>query len=115
MGELTVYECDLTGRRFGAKNDVLEFEVRRHRHSPFAISTRTVHVDFEALDGVPHVPVHLVFVGVEDGYIVGAAVRRGDGGGVPYHERDSPVISHYEPFFELVEDEILYGGGASDD
>ena len=110
--ERSVFECDVTGERFGAKNDVLEFDVRRHGYTPFEISQRTVHIAAEALDEVDGmVPSRIDYVGVKDGRIVGIVLPSGSGQDkiAPWRERDSVVIDHYEEFFRFLEQEALYG------
>lgn len=121
MTEVTLFECNVTGERYGAKNDVVEFDlIRRRAASPWETYTETVHVSMMALDEHDvRYPSGIQYLGVE---------RDGDGGervaGMcstfrgprpmgsdrveQYHERDSVVISHYESFFELVEAEVLY-------
>lgn len=111
MGEVTLYECDVTGERFGARNDVVEFDVRRHRHSPFATIDRTVHLSMDVLDEIDgSVPSGLEYVGVEDRAIVGACMATGfrPNQSAQWYDRDSVVIDHYEQFFQFVEREVLY-------
>jgi hypothetical protein len=112
MGEVTVFECDVTGDRFGAKNHVLEFDIRRHGSGPFEVRERTVHISVEAtLDVVDGgVPSRIDYVGIEDGEIVGAVIPIGYGKEktATWRERDDVVIDSYEEFFQFVEKEVLY-------
>lgn len=105
------YECDVTGKTFESKSDTLEFEVKRHGPSPFEINSRTVHISKEALnefDGRP--PIKLEYIGVEEGEILGAVIPTGIDSVSPtvYRERDDMVIDHFEPFFQLIEEEVLF-------
>lgn len=116
------YECDVTGELYGAKNagdGVLEFSIRRHRaNSPFEITEETVHVSMDKLSEEVGTswPKRLRYLGVERGdegeMVVGMCngYRPGMGDDVhyKYEGRDSVVIDHYEPFFEFVEEELLY-------
>jgi len=110
MSEHTVFECDLTGERFGAKNFVVEFEARRHRgQSPFEILSQTIHLSDEALgefDGL--YPSGLEYVGVQDGEVVGAKLIVGSNDGAQWEPRDSVLLDSYEAFFEFLEEEVLY-------
>lgn len=114
MSELTKFECDVSGDWFGAKNDVVEFEIRRLvRNSPFEISERKVHVSLDVLDDYAVTPpIHLEYVGVKDREVVGASIgyRKsvGDDLYYEYEERGSVMMEKYEPFFQFVEDEIVY-------
>lgn len=109
MTKLSVFECDLTGERFGARNDVIEIEVkRRWSHNPFGVATYTVHVNPEAVRDVEdyHVRVgelqHIRTVGIEDNEIMGAVT--GDDG---YRPRDDVVIDHHEEAFQFIEEELV--------
>lgn len=77
----TIYECHVTGETYRALNFVYEFEVRYHGddQNPFDVRDRTVHVALKALDEHDvEWPIGLEYVGVEDGRVVGAAVRPSD-------------------------------------
>lgn len=109
MTHQPVFECDATGARFGAKNDVLEFGIRRHGQSPFEYSEQEAHVSNDRLaelDGM--VPSGLEYVGVKDGEIVGVSMIPGTQRKVPeWIERDDVRVDHYEQFFQFVEEEVL--------
>lgn len=113
MSELTKFECDVSGEWFGAKNDVLEFEIRSHiRGSPFEMRERTVHISLEVFDGydIP-APHRLKYVGVKDREIVGAALGYNPHHGdlyYEYEERNNVMTEKYESFFNFVEEEIMY-------
>lgn len=113
MSELTKFECDVSGEYFGAKNDVIEFEVRRHvRNSPFQVSKRKVHISLEVLTDLALNPPHLLkYVGVKDGEVVGASIGHNPTHSdlyYEYEERGSFMLEGNEAFFQFVEDEILY-------
>lgn len=115
MGERTVFECDVTGETYGARNDVLDFELRRHV-TPFEIRSRDVCVSEDALDQVEGmVPTGVEYVGIDGNEIVGMChtYRTGGGGNVTtqWDDRDSVVIEQYEEFFQFIEREVVYGGG----
>lgn len=110
MTERTVFECNVTGDRFGARNDVTEIQVkRRWSHMPFRVHEHTAHVSDAALDE-HDVPLgalqNISYVTVEDDELVGAATRSSDGEG-RYRERDSVVIDHYEPVFQFIEQQVI--------
>lgn len=113
------YECDVTGELFGAKNDVLEFEIRRHRAgSPFNVWKETVHISMEAISEEVggSWPRRLKYLGVKRGddgeEIVGMCSgyrpRIDEDVHYKYERRDSVVISQHEAFFQFVEEELLY-------
>lgn len=112
MSELTKFECDVSGEWFGAKNDVVEFEIRRYRHSPFEISKRTVHISLDVLsEYAVSAPTRLEYVGVEEGEVVGASIGYNPYNGdiyYEYEEREGIMLDQYEPFWQFVEEEILY-------
>ena len=110
MGELTIFECDVTGERFGARNDVVEFDVRQHRSaSPFEVYTRTIHLSEEALDEFQGMyPRGLEYVGVQDGEVAGAKLAVGSNDHTQWEPRDSVLLESYEQFFEFLETEVLY-------
>lgn len=112
MSELTKFECDASGKLFGVKNDVIEFEIRRHVRSSFEMSERTVHISLNVLsDKALNEPHMLKYVGVEEGEVVGASIGYNPTHGSIYHEyeeRGNYMIEQYEDFFKFVEDEILY-------
>lgn len=122
MSERTKYECDVTGELYGAKNagdGVMEFEIRRHRaNSPFNVSKETVHISMDKLiKSIGNAwPQRVEYLGVERGEngeeVVGmcSGFRTGIDEDVhyQYNERGDVVMETYEPFFEFVEEEILY-------
>lgn len=127
MTEYPVFECNVTGDRFGAKNDVIEFDIRRHGNNEFDLRSRTVHISLDALEAAARdgdvgvIPRHVEYVGVKEGQIVGAALQRQvhssmvfpnpeDASKINWHDRDSGKIDHHEAFFEFVEEEVLYDG-----
>ena len=58
-------------------------------------------------------PQRIKYLGVKMGDVVGMCygykpnIRSSDLA-YPYEERDSVVIDHYEPFFQYVEEEVIY-------
>jgi len=113
MSEWTVYECDVTGERFGASNDVLGYELRR-QHTPFEIRAETIHVSNDALaeDGVTRTPItsKVAYIGVErteDGEKV-AGLAWDNGVQNTWKKRGSTMVETYEPFFQLLDEEVLY-------
>lgn len=119
MSEITVFECDVTGERFGAKNDVYEYELRRRRtNSPFECYSETVHVSdaaFEDADLKAHYRVPSVvrteYIGVtkdEEGNERVAGIMIEVNGTVHWYERDHTVVDSHVPFFEFLEEEVLY-------
>lgn len=113
MTERTIFECDVTGERFGAKNDVLEIGVkRRPAHSPFDIHEYDLHLSDEALDDAPYHITGLKYVTVEAGEILGCGVSmKSDSYSrdrhVQYYDRDDVVVEHYEDSFAWLEEELL--------
>lgn len=117
MSEITLFECDVTGERYGAKNDVYEYEIRQHRaQSDFEVITRTIHIGIEAFDDldITHIPSsgRTEYIGVKDGEVAGIAMEFGpsmvQAEVVKWKSRDDVVIDHYEPFFQFLEEEVLY-------
>lgn len=119
MAELTKFECDITGEVYGAKNagdGVLEFEIRRHRHSEFEVSKRKIHISNDCLEDCldshyVSVPTTIEYIGVEKGEVVGGVFpyRNNNNKMVgSYRERGDVTITKYEPFFELLEEEVIY-------
>jgi len=133
MSEWTVYECDVTGERYGASNDVLGYELRRLRlrtakplprrlrvaksptqHTPFEIRSEIIHVSNDALaeNGVASPPItsKIAYIGVErteDGEKV-AGLAWDNGVQNSWRERGSTMVETYEPFFQLLDEEVLY-------
>lgn len=117
MSEWTVFECDVTGERFGAKNDVMEFDVVRRRSNGWDTHSEVVHISFDEMDerGV-HYPGKFKRVFVERGdegdeRIVAAEYRRGMwiDDVTKFEERDSVLFGDIEEsFFQFVEEEVLY-------
>lgn len=115
MSEVTLYECDVTGERYGAKNDVYEYEIKKRRaNSPFDSYKRTIHLANEAFEPTDlkthyHVPspskVH--YIGVNDGEVVGILIDIN--GSAHWKERDDVVVESHVPFFKFLEEEVLYG------
>lgn len=106
MGEQTVFECDVTGERFGARNDVWEVPIRRRwSSSPFEVHEYDVHFCDEALEDsdvpVALVPSQVEYVAVEGREVVGIKPEG------EYYPRDGVMADHYEPFFEWLESEVL--------
>ena len=111
MSRIALYECDVCGDRFGAKNDVLHFEVRRHRGgSPFEITTETLTICYRDLsDFDDDIPTRIDYVAVDRGEILGGVfpVGYGDEKRAPYTERDNSRLAAFDSFFEYVENEVL--------
>ncbi|WP_226041234.1 hypothetical protein [Natrinema sp. DC36] len=114
MTVVNLFECNVSGYRFGAKNDVVEFDIIRQRSGyPFETYNETVHISLDVLDengfmypsGVEYVAVER---DEESEEIVGMKADLGSTGGHEYFERDSVLIDHYESFFRFVEEEMLY-------
>lgn len=114
MTKLNKFECDATGRTYGAKNDVMELDVRRQKNrSPFEVFTRTVHVGMSVLDEHDVMyPGEMEYVGVEfdDGSeaVVGASMEYGSDSVQQYRSREDIGMGHYEKFFTFLEEEVLY-------
>jgi len=118
MTDQTIFECDVTGNRFGAKNDVFEYEIRR-RSTPFEVWSETVHISDEAIDDsdvgyfVPRC-YDVDYIGVVNEQVVGMKYSLGsaptESESPQWLERDTVVIEQYEPFFEFLDTEVLYGG-----
>jgi disulfide oxidoreductase YuzD len=115
MSEHTVFECDVTGERFGARNDVFEVGVkRRWSHNPFNVYEYDIHLSDQALDDAEEQlgrrlsgqVAYLEWVGVVDGQIVGAALQTRDGD-PQYRERGDVVIESYESIFNYLEEEAI--------
>ena len=112
MSRITLYECDVCGDRFGAKNDVLHFEVRRRRTGrPFekTVSNGTIcNPDLTDFDG--DIPTRIDYLGVEDGEIVGGVFPVGYDGDdwAPYTGRDNSRLAAFDSFFQYVENEVLH-------
>lgn len=107
MGEVTVFECDVTGERFGARNDVVTIGVkRRWSHNPFRVHEYAVHLSDAAIEE-HDVQIgqlqFLAYVAVEGRDIVGAAT----GEGSEYLERGNVLIESYEHVFEFLEEEVI--------
>jgi hypothetical protein len=109
VSEHTVFECDVTGERFGARNYVAEFDIKSHRStSPFEIITRTIHLSDDALDRFDGMtPSGVEYIGVEDGEVVGAKLIVGTNDAASWEDRDSVLLDSYEGFFEYLESEVL--------
>jgi len=111
MSKITLYECNVCGDRFGAANDVLHFEVRRHRKGrPFenTISNVTIcNPDLAGFDG--EIPTRIEYLGVEDSEIVGGVFPVGYDGDdwAPYTGRDNARLSAFDSFFQYVETDVL--------
>jgi len=110
MAEITLFECDVTGERFGAKNDVVTIGVkRRWSNDPFSVHEYDVHLSDEAVED-SDVSIsqlqHLEYVCLDGREIVGAATKNRDGDPV-YRERDDVVMESNEPAFEFLEEEVI--------
>lgn len=121
MGEVKIFECEVTGDRFGAKNDVIEFDIVRRRDNGWDTWSRTCHISNEALEeNKLYGRFNLgrftrLFVEREDGEskIVAAECsrRRTDGSGTykEFTKRDDVLVADWdERFFQFVEEEVLY-------
>lgn len=114
MGEITIYECDVTGERYGSLNagkGVLDFEIRRKHKSPFEVNKRDVYISIRKIESAVGYqwPSRIEYIAVEEGEIVGISMGYGSDSDVyQYIERDSVLVDQYGPFFKFVENEVLY-------
>lgn len=119
MSEHTVFECELTGDRFGALNDVYALPLRHRRTAdPVKVTERTVHLSIDAVSeheviSTASIPSgNLEYIGVIEGEVVGMRLKgpKDQMGhrGSRWHDRDSVVIDHYERFLSWFEKEVLY-------
>ena len=124
MGEITKFECDITGELYGALNaddGCYEYELRRYSsHSPFKTIERKVHfsqnalqeeisnrVDFSnAFAAIPN-DMGVEYIGVEGGKVSGMMIEIGDC--IQWEKRNGVILDSYEPFFQFLEEEIIYG------
>lgn len=120
MGEITVFECDVTGDRFGARNDVFEIGVkRRSPRNPFDVTEYDLHISDRGLDEGPDkcarltTNVEYVAFDAGDREIIGYGVSvKSDsystGRHVEYRERGDAVGGdRYEPLFAWLESEVI--------
>lgn len=115
MGEHTIFECDATGKRFGARNDVFEIGVkRRWEHEPFNVREYNVHLSDDAVDEAPFSAGQLQmvdYVTVEGTEIVGCGINKRDDrtqdSWVEYRQRDDVLSKTYEDVFAYLESEVL--------
>ena len=116
MAEVTLFECDACGDRYGARNDVLDFELRWHPAGrPFEARSRSVVLCDLCLEDETDAPApaRIEYVGASEGEIVGAAAGEGYGDDerAPYRVRGNPAIADMEPVFRLVEANVAVLGG----
>lgn len=113
MSEITKFECDVTGEYYGAKNNVMEFEIRKHDAiSPYEIRKETVHIAFHTFQeyDIPY-PARIKYLAHEDGEIVGVKMGFIDSENELYYKykkREHIMTDRLETFMEFVEEHILY-------
>ena len=116
MGEVTLFECDFTGEKFPARNDVFEIGVkRRWSHEPFRVHEYAIHLSDEAVEesGVYSGQFHsLQYVAIDGREIVGCGLSMksdsySNDRHVEYFERDDVVARSNEEAMAWLESEVI--------
>lgn len=116
MARIEIFECDVTGDRYGALNageGVYDFTVKEQSlRSPYDVREREYHVSHDEIPDNCITPsvTKLDYIGFHPrNEIEGMKYRN------QWRERGRAVTGLYEEFFQFLEDEVLHMMGDYDE